>query len=93
MVILPSFIILTTLTKKPKRYRSGHLGNTNQRCTELRRTVVTKAPLRVQFLRTFGGRGGEEQETSALLSKKGEGREGSIESQQKFDFFCYDIMP
>ena len=28
----------------------------------------------------------------ALLSKKG-GREGSIESQQKFDFFCYDIMP
>ena len=28
----------------------------------------------------------------ALLSKKG-GREGSIESQQKFDFFSYDFMP
>ena len=28
----------------------------------------------------------------ALLSKKG-GREGSIESQQKFDFFSYDITP
>ena len=45
----------------------------------------------MQFLLTFFW--GEEQEASALLSKKGEGREGSIESQQKFDFFCYDIMP
>ena len=34
----------------------------------------------------------EEPEALALLSKK-RGREGSIESQQKFDFFCYDIMP
>ena len=32
------------------------------------------------------------QEASALLSKK-RGSEGSIESQQKFDFFCSDIMP
>ena len=31
----------------------------------------------------------EEQEALALLSKK-RGREGSIESQQKFDFFSYD---
>ena len=38
------------------------------------------------------GGGGEEQEASALLSKK-KGMEGSIKSQQKFDFFCYDIMP
>ena len=37
----------------------------------LRRTVVTKALLRVQFLPTFGGEGGEEQEALALLSKKG----------------------
>ena len=34
----------------------------------------------------------EDQEALALLSKKG-GREGSIESQQKFDFFCYDDTP
>ena len=55
--------------------------------------VKAKAPLRVQFLVTFlGGRGGEEQEASALLSKKGV-REGSIESQQKFDFFSYDDTP
>ena len=48
----------------------------------------------MQFLPTFWGEGGwEEQEALALLSKKGVGREGSIESQQKFDFFCYDIMP
>ena len=45
--------------------------------------LATEAPLRVQFLPTFGGRG-EEQGASALLSKKG-GREGSIESLQKFD--------
>ena len=45
------------------------------------------------FCRLFGGRGWEEQEASALLSKKGVGREGSIEIQQKFDFFCYDITP
>ena len=39
------------------------------------------------------GGGDEEQEALALLSKKGWGREGSIESQQKFDFFSYDNMP
>ena len=63
----------------------------------IRGTVVTKAPLRVQFLPALGGRGWErgkaEASSSALLSKKGVGREGSIESQQKFDFFCSDIMP
>ena len=37
---------------------------------DIRRAVVTKAPLRVQFLLTFGGRVGE-QEALALLSKKG----------------------
>ena len=48
----------------------------------------------MQFLPTFLGEGGlEEQEASALLSKKGVGREVSIESQQKFDFFCYDNTP
>ena len=48
----------------------------------------------MQFLPALGGgKGWEEQEASALLSKKGVGREGSIESQQKFDFFCYDITP
>ena len=58
-----------------------------------RRDMATKALKRVQFLLTFfwGGEG-EEQEASALLSKKG-GREGSIESQQKFDFFSYDGNP
>ena len=45
----------------------------------LRRNVVTKAPLREQFLPALGGRGLEEQEASALLSKKGVGREESIE--------------
>ena len=41
---------------------------------EIRRAVKTKAPLRVQFLLTFLGGGGKEQEVSALLSKKeGEG--------------------
>ena len=63
----------------------------------VRGTVVTKAPLRVQFLPALGGRGWEwgkaKASSSALLSKKGVGREGSIESQQKFDFFCYDITP
>ena len=63
----------------------------------VRRAVTTKAPLRVQFLPALGGRGGErgkaEASSLALLSKKGVGREGSIESQQKFDFFCSDIMP
>ena len=58
----------------------------------VRRAIATKAPLRVQFLLTFFGGRGEEQEASALLSKKG-GREGSIESQQKFDFFSYDDTP
>ena len=43
----------------------------------------------MQFLLTFWG---EEQEALALLNKKG-GREGSIESQQKFDFFSYDDTP
>ena len=58
----------------------------------VRCAVVRKALLRVQFLPTFFGGRGEEQEASALLSKK-RGREGSIESQQKFDFFCYDDTP
>ena len=40
------------------------------------------------FCRLWG-----EASSSALLSKKKVGREGSIESQQKFDFFCSDIMP
>ena len=45
----------------------------NEYFSSIRRTVVTKALLRVQFLLTFGRRG-EEQEASALLSKKrGEG--------------------
>ena len=42
----------------------------------IRHTVVTKAPLRVQFLLTFGGGGGEKQEASALLSKKMGGGRG-----------------
>ena len=46
-------------------------------------TIKSKALLRVQYLLTFLWGGGEEQEASALLSKKG-GREGSIESQQKW---------
>ena len=54
--------------------------------------VKTKAPLRVQFLLTFLGGRGEEQEASALLSKNA-GTEGSIESQQKFDFSSYDDTP
>ena len=57
----------------------------------LRGTIVTKALLRVQFLPALGGSGWEmgkaEASSSALLSKKGVGREGSRESQQKFDFF------
>ena len=53
---------------------------------DVRRTVKAKAPLRVQLLLTFGGRGGGK-------GKKLGGREGSIESQQKFDFFKYDITP
>ena len=53
--------------------------------TELRCAIATKALLRVQFLLTFLGGGGE----SALLRKK----EGSQQSQQKFDFFSYDDMP
>ena len=37
----------------------------------IRLTVLTKSPLRVQFLPTFGGEGGgEEQEAPALLSKQ-----------------------
>ena len=50
-----------------------------------------RTPL-VPFLVALMGGRGEEQEASALLSKRG-GREGSIESQQKFDFFYSDIMP
>ena len=61
---------------------------------KFRGTVVTKARLRVQFLLALGWeRGKAEASSSALLSKKGVGREGSIDSQQKFDFFCSDIMP
>ena len=59
----------------------------------VRRAVATKALLRAQFLLTFFGGRGEEQEALALLSKKKGEREWSIESQQKFDFFCYDITP
>ena len=57
--------------------------------------VQSKLKLRSEcnFCRLLGGGGGEEQEASALLSKKGVWREGSIESQQKFDFFCYDVTP
>ena len=40
----------------------------------VRHAVVTKAPLRVQFLLTYLGGRGEEQEALALLSKKGGGR-------------------
>ena len=61
------------------------------RMRPIRHAVKIKAPLRVQFLPAFGGRGWErgkaEASSSALLSKKGVGREGSIESQQKTDFF------
>ena len=60
----------------------------------IRRAIKIKAPLSVQFLLALGWkRGKAEASSSALLSKKGVGREGSIESQQKFDFFCSDIMP
>ena len=44
------------------------------------------------FADFFGGGGREEHEALVLLSKK-RGREGSIESQQKFDFFSYDDTP
>ena len=43
------------------------------------------------FADFLGGGGWEEQGASALL-KKGE-RDGSLESQQKFDFFSYDFTP
>ena len=46
-----------------------------------RHAIKTKAPLRVQFLLTFFGGRGEEQEALALLSIKGK-REGSIESEK-----------
>ena len=36
---------------------------------------------------------GKEQKALASLCKKEVGREGSIESQQKFDFFSYDDTP
>ena len=54
----------------------------------LRCVIKIKTLLRVKFLLTLGG-GGEEQEALALLRKKG-GREGSMESQQKFDII--DIL-
>ena len=42
----------------------------------IRRNVKAKAPLRVQLSLTFEGEGGEEQEASALQSKKkGGGRD------------------
>ena len=45
----------------------------------------------------MGGRGWErgkaEASSLALLSEKGLGREGSIESQQKSDFFCSESLP
>ena len=51
----------------------------------------------MQFLPAFGGRGWERGKAEAaylaLLSKKGVGREGSIESQQKSDFFCSESLP
>ena len=37
----------------------------------IRRSIKTKALLRVQFLLILGGRWGEEQEALALLSEKG----------------------
>ena len=46
-------------------------------------TVESKAPLRVQFLLTFFGGGGKSKKLQLYYVKKGE---GSIESQQKFDF-------
>ena len=60
----------------------------------IRGTVVTKAPLSVQFLLALGWkRGKAEASSSDLLSKTGVGREGSIESQQKFEFFNNDGTP
>ena len=51
----------------------------------LRQAILSKALLRVQFLPALGGRGWErgkaKASSSALLSKKGVGREGSIESR------------
>ena len=58
----------------------------------LRRAVTTKAPLGVQFLLTFGGEGRKSKKLWLYYVKKG-GREGSIESQQKFDFFSNDGTP
>ena len=44
----------------------------------------------MQFLLTFGeGEGGKSKKLRLYYVK----REGSIESQQKFDFFCYDFTP
>ena len=56
----------------------------------VRRAIATKALLRVQFLLTFFGGRGEEQEASALLRKKGE---GVYRESEKFDFFSYDDTP
>ena len=52
----------------------------------IRRNVKAKAPLRVQLSLTFEGEGGKSKKLRLYKVKK-RGREGSIESQQKFDFF------
>ena len=40
----------------------------------MRRAIKAKAPLRVQFLLTFGGRGEEQEALDLLSKKKGVGR-------------------
>ena len=89
MCTLPCYFTLVTSNSNFKTLIDGVI--------LLRGTVVTKALLRVQFLPALGGRGWErgkaEASSSALLSKKGVGREGSIESQQKSDFFCSESLP
>ena len=50
--------------------------------------VLLNQKLRVQFLLTFLGEGGGKSKKLRLR-----GREGSIESQLKCDFFSYDGMP
>ena len=61
-------------------------------CRQLGMPSKLKLRSECNFCLLFWGRGGEEQEALTLLSKKG-GKEGSIESQQKFDFFSYDGTP
>ena len=53
------------------------------------RAVKTKAPLKVQFLLTWGG----ESKKLRLYLVKSRGREGSIESQTNVGFFSYDGTP